>query len=133
MGQHHAQSIANSPLRAHLQRINATAIQKSIREFRRLQHRNLSYAELQNEILKVLSVPSHNEGKHEALQMVKFGTYPIGSKIFRVRKIAKEDNIIPLNCLTSLGDVWNPPIEYCRIGRLNKDNESLLYLSLIHI
>lgn len=57
--------------------------------------------------------------------------YPAGTRFYRVRTLPENDRNLPLKNMSKVSDCWEPPINIVRMGRLNKDNESLLYTSPI--
>lgn len=97
--------------------------------FRKLDLRTATDGELSRAIFDVLCIEFEN-----AKMLVSFHdtrTIKKGTALFRVRKIAKDDNDLPLKGMSKKTDAWNPPKKVItKMGRLNKVGESLLYVSL---
>lgn len=106
-------------------RIDPIDLTDKIREFRKLNLKEMSDEEISQAISHVLMFGNH------FVYMTKNGVYPKGTKFFRVREL-KGSNI-PNENLKIQSDFWNPP-EQCitKYGRLNKLYESLLYTSPVN-
>ncbi len=102
--------------------IDSNELTTRIREFRKLNIRNMSTSELGEAVYKVLLV------NNSFIFPTRGLNYPARTLFFRVRKL--DGSIIPNKNLSTLSDFWNPPSEVIlNYGRLNKPNESLLYTS----
>lgn len=102
--------------------IDSNELTTRIREFRKLNIRNMSTSELGEAVYKVLVVNNRFTFPTRTLN------YQACTIFFRVRKL--DGSIIPNKNLSTLSDFWNPPSEVIlNYGRLNKPNESLLYTS----
>jgi hypothetical protein len=108
-----------------LSSISVQSILNKVREFRALDVRQLNYEELYGKIHEVISSPQNHSILPTFLQ-----TYPANTDYFRVRLIPKDDHLTPLKTMSFANDAWNPPSEFVtKLGRLNKEFESLLYLA----
>lgn len=111
-----------------LSEITIFEIIKKIEDFRKLDFKKISDDDLFNEIRRTISVESH--GIEKASLIVKTAIYPSKTRFYRVRKVQNEDHYLPLKAMTFEQDAWNPPTDFItKSGRLNKINESLLYVS----
>lgn len=100
----------------------ASELTDRISDFRRLNFRRMTSAEISQALHKVLL-----GGKNHAAVPVKFGKFPSGTRFFRVRKPERSGTSLPMDCLVSKRDAWEPPARIVRANRLNKVNEPLLY------
>lgn len=116
-------------LQQFLNALDPIELQCRIRDFRNLQHELLSYQDLGAEILKVLSVPSHGGNPTQAMFLANTGTYELGTRFYRVRLAEIGDTKFPLKCLSVESDVWARPAKGSSKGRINKEEESVLYTS----
>ncbi len=113
--------------RNYLKDIDLNELQDKINRFRMLDFKTIDYPEISKEIRKVISV---NRGDNEyAILNRKNSKYSTGTKFFRVRKLKKDDHFIPFRDIVTPKDMWIPPKEIVGLGRLNKENEPLLYTS----
>ncbi|MGX4587645.1 hypothetical protein [Paenibacillus chitinolyticus] len=109
----------------YLKGIDKLELIKRIREFRKLNFRDLTESEISDGILSVLKF----NGVFRYLTNMRM--YPKGTKFFRVRPL--KGSSIPNENLLSVSDFWNPPEKYVtKYGRLNKPGESLLYTAPIN-
>lgn len=108
-----------------LKSIDHHELLNKINKFKKLNIKNMTERQVFNEILNVL----YHQEAFRYITNIK--TYPMGTKIFRVRKL--KGSAIPNENLSVSSDFWNPPEAcVCEYGRLNKPHESLLYASPIN-
>ncbi|MCL2020443.1 MAG: hypothetical protein FWG70_11925 [Oscillospiraceae bacterium] len=119
MVNYHAQRV-----QTFLKNVDDLDLIKKIKDFRKLDFRNISDSDLDKAIIKVLLY------NNKFVIMTNNATYPAGTKFFRVRKL--KGSIIPDENLRVLSDFWNPPADKTPLGRLNKIGESLLYTAPIN-
>lgn len=101
-------------------------LSRQIDEFRSIDLRAKSYAEIQEEIYRAFSINGLN------LFTPFINTIPAGTRFYRVRVLAEDDRRPPFKGMNVWSDVWNPPAQYVtKLGRLNKIGESLLYVTPI--
>lgn len=114
-------------LKEFLSYVNALVLQRRISSFRAMNFRNLSSVEITKAIFDVIlfTTPS---AEYSVLPKSGFD-YKRGSKLFRVRKLKPDDHTPPLKEMSRESDVWEPPVNIAKVGRLNNEGESLLYLS----
>ncbi|CAL2083195.1 conserved hypothetical protein [Tenacibaculum dicentrarchi] len=111
-----------------LRKIKTVDLIKKIENFRNIDIKTISDKDLFNEISKTISV--NINGLNKAILFPMITKYPVNTRFYRVRKIAKDDVYLPLKAMTFESDAWNPPEKFItKRGRLNKVNESLLYTS----
>lgn len=87
--------------------------------------RKMNDEELFNAILEAISFDI--DGQQVSFLKPRIGTYPKGTRFYRIRKLGVNDHYIPLKALSKKQDAWNAPEKFCKLGRLNKEGESLLY------
>lgn len=109
--------------------IDLLNLHDKITKFRMLDFKRMSYSELSKAILTVLCV--NTNGAESACLLKSYSQYSKGTRFYRVRKLDVDDHFIPLREVKSPKDVWNPPASKVGLGRLNRENESLLYTSPI--
>ncbi|MFK3992947.1 hypothetical protein [Staphylococcus capitis] len=104
-----------------LESLDEYVLQDKIKNFRKLNIKEMSNEDLNNEILNVLC-----DRDRGFSYFVNLATYPKNTEFFRVRTFNKD---IKLNQIMQTSqDFWNPPKSLVRnFGRLNKIGESLLY------
>lgn len=109
-----------------LSKISIEDIEEKRESFRTLNLRNLNDEQLFGSVMGLLSFDV--EGQSVGILMPCFGTYPSGTRFYRIRKLKAEDHFIPLKDMSKEQDAWEPP-SCCvtSLGRLNKKGESLLY------
>lgn len=114
-------------LKEHLRYVDATELQEKISAFRRLPIKRLSRIEIARHIADVLCFDTPR-GK-AALLTPRVSSYPAGTRFYRVRALDANDTQLPLRGMRTESDAWNPPPHVVRLGRLNREGESLLYTS----
>lgn len=108
-----------------LKRVDPLDLMSKIRDFRRLDIKNMTYSKISKSIEDVLTF----DGKF--IYATNIQIYPKGTKFFRVR--ALKGSNIPNQNLSFETDFWNAPEKFItKYGRLNKPGESLLYTSPIN-
>lgn len=117
-------------LKQHLGYVSLHKLHDKISSFRQLPIKRLSREQLCNEISNVLCFETPN-GKSAVLTPA-VGSYPAGTRFFRVRSLERDDTKFPLKDMRLVSDAWNPPAHVVRQGRLNREKESLLYTSPIN-
>lgn len=110
-----------------LQWVDARELQRRISEFRKINFRDLSYGDVSKAIMKVILFDTP-AGRRCVLH-ISTGRYPAGTMFYRVRKVPRDDYVIPLRTMSKVKDCWEPPAEIVELGRLNKEHEPLLYTS----
>jgi hypothetical protein len=121
-------------LKDFLKYVDTSQLHEKICQFRDLDFKRISYEEIQNAISKVINFDTPYENI-SILTPVNV-SYPIGTRFYRVRTIPGSDIVLPLSdrdlplkTMCKLSDCWEPPENIVRSGRLNRDNEALLYTS----
>lgn len=102
--------------------VDAHKLLNKIDRFRKLNIKKLTDLQIRKEIMNVLMF----DNKSVLLQyndLIK-----VEMPIYRIRKL--DNSEIPNKDMKVTQDVWNPPNEYVKRGRLNKPQESLLYTCL---
>ena len=109
----------------YLKDIDPLELMNKIRNFRKLNIKNMTYVEVSQAISDVLTF----NGKF--IYITNTQIYSKGTKFFRVREL--KGSKIPNENLSFESDFWNAP-ESCitKYGRLNKPAESLLYTAPIN-
>lgn len=104
-----------------LESLDEYVLQDKIKNFRKLDLKNMKYEDINNEILNVLC--DEDSGFS---YIVNGATYQKNTEFFRVRTLNED---VRLNQIMQTSqDFWNPPENLVRnFGRLNKIGESLLY------
>ncbi len=110
-----------------LKHVDINELHDKISNFRDLDFKNLSYADIQKEIMTVITFKTP-KGDMCVLSPIS-SNYPSGTKFYRVRAIPEEKKILPLDSMKLISDCWEPPKEIVKAGRLNRDKEPLLYTS----
>ena len=101
-------------------KIDVLDIINRIKEFRKLDFKNLTDSDLHNAIYHVLC------NDNQFIYFPTGYTYPLGTKFFRVRKLS--NLVLPIKKLIAESSFWNPPPEIIKTyGSINKPHESLLY------
>lgn len=112
-------------LKDFLKYVDASELHDKICDFRDLDFKHMSYQDVQNAISKVITftTPTGNIGVLTSMN----SSYPAGTRFYRVRTIPSNDRNIPLDSMSTVADCWESPESIVHSGRLNRDNESLLY------
>ncbi len=114
-----------------LSNITVLDIVNKIAKFRKVNLKDLSDKDLFDELTEAISI--NINGLKQSVLFPRFAEYPAHTRFYRVRKINSEDSSFPNKTISKEQDVWNPPIEcVTRLGRLNKEQESLLYTTPIN-
>jgi hypothetical protein len=105
--------------------INPLELMNKIRNFRKLDIKNMTYDEVAKAISDALTFNGH------FVYLTNIQSYKKGTTFFRVREL--DGSRIPNKNLSFESDFWNAP-EGCitKYGRLNKPGESLLYTAPIN-
>lgn len=117
-------------LKEHLRFVDLHELHDKISAFRRLSFQKLSREQLSKEISDVLCFKTPR-GQCAVLTPAS-SSYPARTRFFRVRKLMSDDTRFPLRDMRVEADVWSPPANVVRKGRLNREGESLLYTSPIN-
>lgn len=112
-----------------LKYVDISYLHDKICKFRDLDFKQMSYHEVQSAISNVITFNTPN-GDICVLNPMN-GSYPIGTRFYRVRSLPEDDKLLPLRTMSKLVDCWEPPEHIVMAGRLNRDKESLLYTSPI--
>lgn len=112
-----------------LSKISIEDIEKKRESFYLLNFKKMSDEELFNAIMNTISFDIDGSGTQQSMLLPRGSTYPIGTRFFKIRSLTAEDHYIPLLAMSKEQDAWNAPEEKCKIGRINKEGESLLYTS----
>ncbi|UCZ56623.1 hypothetical protein LGV61_12970 [Desulfurispirillum indicum] len=108
-----------------LKHVDAAHLHDKICRFRGLDFKRMSYQEVQSAIMDVI-VFDTPQGSLSILTQMN-ASYPAGTRFYRVRTLPEDDRYLPLRTMSKVADCWEPPENVVRAGRLNRDNESLLY------
>lgn len=110
-------------LRQYLASFKASKLLRNISRFRSLNFRSMSDSTYRAEFDRVLMVNTKSY-----VLPIHHHYIPHGTKLFRVRKIPKNDRHLPFQAMSMESDAWAPPaILVQNSGRLHKKNEPLLY------
>lgn len=112
-------------LKDFLKHVDAAHLHDKICRFRDLDFKRMSYQEVQSAIMEVIVFDTPH-GNISILTPVN-ARYPAGTRFYRVRSLPDDDMQLPLRSMSKIADCWEPPEDIVRAGRLNRDNESLLY------
>ncbi|MDX1721601.1 MAG: hypothetical protein R3355_00670 [Pseudomonas sp.] len=118
------------PIQDFLRYVDLSELHDKICQFRELDFKKLSYQEVQNEISNVITFNTPHG--NIAVLTPGSGSYPAGTRFYRVRSIDESDRNIPLKSMNKICDCWEPPSSIVSAGRLNKEKEGLLYTSPMH-
>ena len=110
---------------AFLPYVDARELHRRISNFRKLNFRELSYEDVSHAVRDVIMFDTPG-GKQAAITW-QYSQYSAGTRFYRARIIPKDDRTIPLQSMSTVRDCWEPPKESVRVGRLNRENEPLLY------
>lgn len=116
-------------LKDFLKYVDAAHLHDKIGKFRDLDFKRMSYQEVQKAIADVITF-STPHGNISVLMPMN-ANYPAGTRFYRVRALPKDDRKIPLQTMSKVSDCWEPPEHIVKAGRLNRDNEALLYTAPI--
>lgn len=116
-------------LKGFLKHVDAAHLHDKICNFRDLDFKRMSYQEVQSAISGVITFNTPY-GVISVLMPIN-ASYPAGTRFYRVRTLPDDDRKIPLRTMSKVSDCWEPPENIVRAGRLNRDNESLLYTAPI--
>lgn len=112
-------------LKDFLKYVDSTHLHNKICKFRDLDFKRMSYQEVQSAITEVITFDTP-QGKICILTPMN-ADYPVGTRFYRVRSLPEDDRSLPLRTMSKIADCWEPPENIVRAGRLNRENESLLY------
>lgn len=103
-------------------------------QFNELDFMNLEDDAVRNEIIRLISFRNPITNQEYFNIPTWTYVYPSGTKFYRIRRINVNDRLLPVDCIKTKSDLWNPP-ESCisYYGRLNGVNESLLYVAASNI
>lgn len=111
-----------------LSKIETIEIIKQIEQFRKIDFKTISDAELSREISNSISATIN--GNKQYLMTARVDIYPPNQRFYRIRKLQPDDKDFPLKDMSIEQDAWNAPPNCIKDkGRLNNVNESLLYVS----
>jgi hypothetical protein len=113
-----------------LSRINIEDIELKREAFQTLNIKKLTDEDLFNAVMDTISFDPDGSGKKISILTPRSVLYSSGTRFYRIRKLEKDDNCLPLKALKKEQDAWNAPAENCKLGRLNAAGESLLYTSV---
>ncbi|EOC1268938.1 hypothetical protein ACI09D_004115, partial [Cronobacter malonaticus] len=116
-------------LKEFLNHIDISSLHNKICKFRDLDFKKMSYKEVQSAINDVITFDTPHGNICVLIPMIT--SYPVGTRFYRVRSIPQHDRVLPLPTMSKVIDCWEPPEHVVRAGRLNRDNESLLYTALM--
>lgn len=116
-------------LKDFLKYVDTTDLHNKICNFRDLDFKKMSYQEVRTAISKVITFNTPFGSRCVLTSMTT--SYPVGTRFYRVRTLPEDDRNLPLRAMSKVADCWEPPEEIARAGRLNRDNESLLYTAPI--
>ena len=112
----------------YLQDVDANELLDRISKFRDLDFKRMGVQEIYSSIKDVLLF--EGPGRRERyIHLAYPHVLDIGSRFYRIRRLAPDDRNIPLRGIVSEADVWEAPAHVARAGRLNRDGEGLLYTS----
>lgn len=112
-------------LKEFLKHVDTSHLHDKICRFRDLDFKRMSYQEVQSAVTDVI-VFDTPQGSRSILTSIN-ASYPAGTRFYRVRALPEDDRHLPLRTMSKVADCWEPPESVVRAGRLNRDNESLLY------
>lgn len=116
-------------LKDFLKHVEASHLHDKIGKFRDLDFKRMSYQEVQKAIADVITF-STPYGVISVLMPMNT-SYPAGTRFYRVRALPVDDRKIPLRTMSKVSDCWEPPEHIVKAGRLNRDNEAVLYTAPI--
>ncbi|WP_280570694.1 hypothetical protein [Chromohalobacter sp. 296-RDG] len=117
-------------IKQHLKYVEIHDLHEKICAFRELPFSRLNKTEIAKHISNVLCFDTPNG--NVAILTPRVGSYPRGTRFYRVRRLEQTDTKFPLSGMRSESDAWNPPPHVVRKGRLNREGESLLYTTPIN-
>ncbi|MES9996615.1 hypothetical protein [Desulfovibrio aminophilus] len=107
-----------------LKKIEKKELARRIDAFLSIDIKSLSDEEIRKLIYDTFSI-SREDGSNYFILLPESGYYKKGTIFYRVRK--SKTHIYPNDEFASVNDFWEPPAEKTKYGRINKDNEPLLY------
>lgn len=117
-------------IREFLSKVSIEQIVMKSEEFHALNVKKLTDEELFNALMNAISFDIDDSGSKISFLMPRGVSFPGGTKFYKIRTLDKGDDNFPLKTMSKEQDAWNAPREKCKLGRLNKDGESLLYTSI---
>jgi len=114
-------------LKDFLKYVDLAHLHEKINIFRDLNFKKMSYQEVQSAIIEVITFETPHGNRCVLTPM--HTCYPKGTRFYRVRTLPKDDIHLPLRTMSNITDCWEPPENVVRMGRLNRNNEALLYTS----
>ena len=119
-----------NPIKDFLSKISIEDIVAKNEKFHTLNVKKLTDEELFNALMDAISFDIDDSGSKLSFMMPRSEYYPVATRFYKIRPLDKEDDAFPFKTMSIEQDAWNAPEEKCRLGRLNKDGESLLYTSI---
>lgn len=116
-------------LKDFLKYVDLAELHDKICHFRDIDFKKISYQEVQAAITKVITFKTPF-GSECVLPSMR-SSYPVGTRFYRVRTLPEDDQNLPFRAMSKVADCWEPPESISRVGRLNRENESLLYTAPI--
>lgn len=113
-----------------LSKVTIEEIVEKSEKFRSLNIKKMTDTELFNALMSSISFDVDGSGRELSILTPRSVSYPKGTRFYRIRKLDKTDHYIPLKILSKEQDAWNAPEEICKLERLSKEGESLLYTSV---
>ena len=107
--------------------VDPRELHRRISAFRMLNFGSLSYDDVLSAINRVVMFDTEQDPMSVLAPTVAL--FPTGTNFYRVRVIPENDHLLPLKSMSKIGDCWEPPPEVVPIGRLNREQEPLLYTS----
>jgi hypothetical protein len=112
-------------LKDFLKYVDIGHLHDKVSKFRDLDFKRMSYKDVQSAISDVITFNTP-QGVVSVLMPMN-ANYPAGTRFYRVRTLPADDRNLPLRTMSKVSDCWEPPENIVSAGRLNRDNESLLY------
>src|SRR5690606_308931 len=114
--------------RNYLSRLDLGVLIENINNFRQHDLRYLDRLKITELLTKVFFAPIGN-GKSICALVPQSVNPPVGTRLFRVRKNEFEEESNTINFFDKIDDLWAPPPNICKQSRINKEKESVLYVS----
>jgi len=108
--------------------IDISELKEKIRIYRLLDLTSMNDKEVEDAINHVITFDTPR-GKMSGLSTFS-NKFPIGTRFYRVRQLEPNDRTVPLKAMSTISDCWEAPKDVVNKGRLNKPQETLLYVSL---
>lgn len=105
--------------------VDAAHLHEKICAFREMDFKKMSYQEVQAAVSNVITFGTPHG--NICVLTPKEANYPVGTRFYRVRSLSEDDRNFPLRDMSKVSDCWEAPEHIVQAGRLNRDNESLLY------